>query len=74
MIASAHILQSSNKKVDTFQILVLFSFDFEFNANIFEVFLNYQHHKVGISANCFFPTFSTVKFISVTHKLVENAT
>ena len=31
-------------------------------------FLNYQQHKVGISANYFFPFIPFRKFITVTHK------
>ena len=34
----------------------------------FVFFLNYQQHKVGISANYFFPFISMVRFIVVAHK------
>ena len=34
MTASTHISQPSNDKAETFQILLLFSHDFEFNANM----------------------------------------
>ena len=37
-------------------------------------FVNYQQHKVGISAKYFFPVFSFDKFIVVANKFDGNAT
>ena len=34
MTVSSHILQLSNDEAETFQILLLISHDFEFNANM----------------------------------------
>ena len=48
----------------------IYNFNNLYGGCTFEFFLNYQQHKVGISANYFFPLF----FLELLISLVENAT